>query len=58
MPRNFPQCALCEDGIAVLTCSGCGEALCSDCQVNKNIPLGMHEPDDHLDANDVEEEDD
>jgi hypothetical protein len=35
-------------------CSGCGEFVCEDCDVNYAMPLGGHERGLHLEENDDE----
>ncbi len=44
-------CHLCEDDEVDEKCPGCQEPICPGCKVNRNIPAGMHEPEDHLDDN-------
>ncbi len=51
-------CFLCEDGVSYQMCSGCGQHICPGCQVNQDIPLGVHEPIDHIDVDPNEEPDD
>jgi len=62
MAPDTPQevtCYLCETNLTTQDefCHGCNQLICGDCARNENMPFGSHEPEDHLEETDWDEDD-
>jgi hypothetical protein len=45
---DTPTCFFCHQKVGIDTfCYGCGAVICARCDINTNLPYGMHNAEDH-----------
>lgn len=57
-PKTTGTCFLCEVNSTTDDefCHGCQQPICNECATNENMPFGGHEPEDHSEETDWEED--